>query len=419
MERKKILILCDCFPPFLAPRMGYLCKYLPELGWEPIIITELMPQSLSKELSNSNNITYINYYLSDNKITQKIKYTFVFLADFFFNYKDIIVAKKIRQHAKIHNFSLILSSTYRTYPLRAAYKASKKYNLPLVTDLRDIIEQFPKNEHISKKISNIDFLNNLVSFFFTKRLLHQRNFALRYANYITTISPWHVETLKKYNKNTHLIYNGFDSELFYPENIKSSKFTIIYTGRIWSLELRDPSLLFEATSKLLNEKKIDAKNFQIHFYIDENSINLMKNLSQKFNIAPLVYYFNYIPYTQIRNILNQSSILLLLTNKSTTPDGPKGIMTTKFFEYLAVEKPILCVRSDEGCLENVINDVKCGLAGKNVEEVAGFIEEKYNEWKQNGYTSISIDKDKIQQFSRKYQAKQFVEIFESLINKNE
>ena len=36
---KRLLILCDMFPPAFAPRMGYLCKYLKRSGLEVHVVS--------------------------------------------------------------------------------------------------------------------------------------------------------------------------------------------------------------------------------------------------------------------------------------------------------------------------------------------------------------------------------------------
>jgi hypothetical protein len=92
-------------------------------------------------------------------------------------------------------------------------------------------------------------------------------------------------------------------------------------------------------------------------------------------------------------------------------------MTTKVFEYMAVEKPVLCVRSDEGCLAETICETQSGIAACTVEQVECFILEKYAEWQQNGYTHQTVGRQKVQQFSRKEQAGQFIRIFEALIER--
>jgi hypothetical protein len=109
--------------------------------------------------------------------------------------------------------------------------------------------------------------------------------------------------------------------------------------------------------------------------------------------------------------MHQSSILLVLTTRSTE-DGTHGIMGTKFFENMGVEKPVLCVRSDEECLAQVISETQAGLAATEVEQVKTFVMEKYQEWKKNGFTRQTAKNKEL--FTRQQQAEQFVEMFEAV-----
>ena len=113
--------------------------------------------------------------------------------------------------------------------------------------------------------------------------------------------------------------------------------------------------------------------------------------------------------------MHLSSILLVLTTLST-PNGTHGIMGTKFFENIGIEKPILCVRSDEECLADAIKQTNAGLAATNVEEVKAFVLDKYHEWKQNGYTRQQVVNK--EQFTRQHEAAQFEQLFLTVINRD-
>lgn len=414
MPLKNILILCDAFPPAFAPRMGYLCKYLPESGWDSIVITENISQHIFPELAKERKVTYIDFFYSKYAFIRKLKYGIVFLADFFFGYKDAVFYKAAQKQIENNNISFVLVSTYRSFPLKAAGKIAKKYNIPLIVDIRDIIEQFSNNEFVSKKFTNNQFINNRIAAAQKKRLIKERNNVLIQADFITTISPWHVNFLKQYNDKVALIYNGFDSELFFPKPITNEKFVITYTGRVINTQLRNPTMLFEAVSELDKRKKINISDFKICFYTDDKSKNAISELAASYHVQDYIEYRGYVSNKDIPDILNASSILLLLANKSSD-DGPKGIMTTKLFEYLAVEKPILCVSNDESYLEEMIRETQSGLAANSSEEVCDFILEKYSEWKTTGFTKQQVNRDIIQHYSRKNQARQFVSIFNTLI----
>ena len=85
------------------------------------------------------------------------------------------------------------------------------------------------------------------------------------------------------------------------------------------------------------------------------------------------------------------------------------MMGTKFYEILGVEKPCLCLNSDEECLANAIQKTHAGLAATNVEDVKSFVLEKYQEWQQYGYTRQAVINK--EQFTRQHEAEQFEQLF--------
>ena len=131
-------------------------------------------------------------------------------------------------------------------------------------------------------------------------------------------------------------------------------------------------------------------------------------LGAQYHIQDILSVQGYVPRKDILPIMHASSILLVLTTQSTS-NGTHGIMGTKFFENIGVEKPILCVRSDEECLANAIEKTNAGIAATQVEQVKEFVMEKYHEWQQKGYTRQAVVNK--EQFTRQYEAAQFEQLF--------
>lgn len=410
---KEVLIICDLFPPAFGPRMGYLCKYLESYGWRPVVITEHVGQDTFAFLSGSCEVVYVDFYNAGGRITGKLQWVCIHLLDFLFGYKDACMYREARKLMRRHTFSAVLCSSFRTFPLSAAAKAARGCGLPLVVDLRDIIEQYTGNEFISHPLPSFLGADRMIARFFKRKSLRERNRALGVADVVTTVSPWHVDVLKQYNRNVELIYNGFDPELFYPEQRKTDRFVITYTGRLLSTAMRDPSLLFEALRILSEKKELSADDCRVYWYVDDASRKIITEEADRHHVLPFMDFKGYVAAEDIPAVLNGSSVLLLLTNRAAG-SGPKGIMTTKFFESLAVGKPILCVRSDEGLLAEAIRETNAGIAAMQADEVCGFLRHYYEEWKEKGYTSVNIDHAKLGQFSRKEQAGQFARILERL-----
>jgi len=399
---KKILIVTDSFPPNFAPRMGLLSYHLEKMGWDVTIISE----DNSEIHYNLPNLPKKVYRYNYQANASKTEYYLKSALNLIYDHKTNSFLNKFYKEIKNEYFDLVLCSTFNEFPLNLAYKISKKLNIPLLCDIRDLAEQFG-----SKIYDTNGQTHNYIGRYFTnllrKRRIQRRNYVLKKANAITTISPWHLDFIKRYNKNVYLIYNGFSEKDFIAKEVKSNSFNIVYTGRLLDLNTRNPELLFNAIEELKLEK------LRIVWYVDKTSKEIISKELENYPITKSISEINnLVSVSAIPNLLNESSIILVLTNKSTE-DGPKGIMTTKFFEAIGVEKPVLCVRSDEGCLSQVIKETNAGLAATNVEEVKSFITQKYKEWENNGFTRQEIVSR--EKFSRENQAKQFVEIFNSLI----
>ena len=402
IKNRKILIVTDSFPPNFAPRMGLLSYHLEKMGWDVTIISE----DNSEIHYNLPNLPKKVYRYNYQANASKTEYYLKSALNLIYDHKTNSFLNKFYKEIKNEYFDLVLCSTFNEFPLNLAYKISKKLNIPLLCDIRDLAEQFG-----SKIYDTNGQTHNYIGRYFTnllrKRRIQRRNYVLKKANAITTISPWHLDFIKRYNKNVYLIYNGFSEKDFIAKEVKSNSFNIVYTGRLLDLNTRNPELLFNAIEELKLEK------LRIVWYVDKTSKEIISKELENYPITKSISEINnLVPVSAIPNLLNESSIILVLTNKSTE-DGPKGIMTTKFFEAIGVEKPVLCVRSDEGCLSQVIKETNAGLAATNVEEVKSFITKKYKEWENNGFTRQEIVSR--EKFSRENQAKKFVEIFNSLI----
>lgn len=405
---KKVLILCDTIaPPLFATRVMNLCKNLNHEEWEPTIIAERCPGVDFK--TDICKLHQMKYYNENNKFLSTIKRAMHLI----FEHKERCFEKFIYSTVDVKSFDLILCSGFYIFPLQTAQRIAQKNSLPLIIDIRDLAEQWGKSNKFlypGKELGLLSSLKQIIE----KSKNRLRNTAIAKADIVTTISPWHRDFLSKINPNTQLIYNGYDTTRFYHQAIKTDTFNINYTGKIYDFNIRNPHLLFQAIKELDREGRILPDIVKINWYIEEDVKEKLTELIEKYGIEGYNDIFDFIPQDQIPTILNKASINLILTNK-TGDDGPYGIMTTKFFEALGVEKPILCVRSDEDCLAQTIANTQSGIAATEVDEVKEFILKQLKVWEANGYTHIETKNREL--FTRQYQAKQFTEIFNSLTNK--
>ena len=398
---KRILILCEAIaPPAYSPRIITLVEYLKIQGWHCEIVTEM-----------DNDRLFENCCCT---IHQMPTYRNL-IADKLLGAKEHALYRYVQKQVDVASFDLILCASYYYFPLQAAMRLAKKYDLPLVVDLRDITEQWGRLDYYTRSFTGIKLIDQIAKHIYTGINTRTRHKILRYAAAVTTVSPWHQQILSQYNSNTQLIYNGFDAQIFYPKDEPSSSFNITFIGKYYTHYAQCPTLLFAALQQLISERQIDSQNVRILFHTNDEGQQAFSSLAKQYNLEHIVTTQGYIPRYDIVKKMHQSSILMILTT-STKEDGTHGMMGTKFYEILGVEKPCLCLNSDEECLAEAIEHTHAGLAATNVEDVKKFILQKYQEWLQNGYTRQTVLNK--EQFTRQHEAAQFEQLFLTVINRD-
>ena len=359
-----ILILADPFgKPSYAPRLRYLCNYLAAKGHTIAIYTEqFQPYDFAHTYPIIEKpIAYHNQW----------QWAWQSLWSLLTDWRNRQFSQWVREQVKAQQFDLVFCTTFSTFPLRAAYEVAQEKHIPLITDIRDLDEQVPGAQYQSHRQWWARPFRN----WYRAVNIRRRNRVLRQTNWITTISPWHVDFIRQFNQNVALIYNGYDPAQFYAKDMPTNIFRLSYIGRLY--EFQSTALIEQAVHEL------NLPNLELNIHTHE---------------------YQPIPLDKVGDELRHSSIVLVLTNPNT-----KGIMTTKFYEAFGCEKPVLCTPSDNGLLAQTIRQTNAGLASSDINEIKEFIIEKYREWQQNGYTRQAVINK--EQFSREKQAQQFEQLF--------
>lgn len=361
---KKLLLVSDppAAPGYL-PRLRYLCDFLVRKGYEITLLTEEY-QPLT--FIHNYPIQTIRMY-SGSRIDWFLKTIWTLLT----NWHNRAFAKKYLSNYKKGDYDLVLCSAFSDFPLGAAQRIAQSLKVPLICDIRDLDEQVDDSRYQYKHQSKW-----LMPFRRLYQAIHirRRNKVLRAANAITTVSPWHVDFIKQFNPNVHLIYNGYDEAQFYPEDIKINRFNVSYIGSLF--EWQKPALnKVQQAIEELNEERASSIYLDIHTP----------------QCKPIAY-------NELGDAIRRSSIMLVFTSSAT-----HGMMTTKFFEAIGCAKPVLCVPSDKGCLADTIKTTNAGIATDDMKEIKDFILNKYQEWLSNGFTIQNISHR--EDFSRETQCR--------------
>ena len=345
---KNILVICDPpAPPGYLPRVRYLCEYLVRKGHR---VTMLCEQYQALDFAHNYPIETIRMY-TGGTWDWFVKTIWTLLTDW---HNRAFARKSLRHSAISHqNYDLVICSAFSDFPLGAALLIARHLRVPLICDIRDLDEQVDDSRYQYRHQSVW-----LMPFRRLYRAIHirRRNKVLRAAHAITTVSFWHAEwiqTICQRPSAVHVVYNGFDEKQFYPENISTEQFTIRYIGSLFPWQ--EPGL---------ERVKQAVKESGLPILLDVHTPKA-----------------NPISHERLGDAIRRSGIMIVLTSPHT-----HGMLTTKFYEALGCEKPVLCVPSDQGSLAELIRYTNAGIATDDLEEIKAFITEKYNEWRQNGFT---------------------------------
>jgi glycosyltransferase involved in cell wall biosynthesis len=374
---KKVLIITYYWPPAGGAgvqRWLKFTKYLPEFGIEPIILTvdpnyatypqidesllnDVNPQllvyhtrcfefySLYRLISKKKEVIY-GGFANENKrsFTQKIAKFIrgnIFLPDprkGWNRYAFKKASELIRQY-KIDTI-ITTSPPHSTQLIGLTLK--KKFQIKWISDLRDPwtdIYYYNQFNHTQLALS-ID--------------LQYEKQVIKWADDIITVSEdlkriFSSKSDRNIESKIHVIPNGFDEEDFKVKNIfEEAKKVITYTGTISDTYDIDG---FIKALELLDEKlKVKLK---IRF-VGATSESIIPKIEAT---GIEVEQVKYVPHAQAIDYMLQSSILLLVIPKV---DNNKGIITGKFFEYLATGKPVLAIGPPNGDLAKLISETQCG-----------------------------------------------------------
>ena len=412
----RILMFGETYlPPAYLPRVRYFCAYFLKKGWDVTLIYEA---SGDENYTPEGFSTFpVNYYKHKKGIGSRIEWGCKFIAGLLFDHKGKFFYNQSKAFLKGKEFDLVFCSSCFTFPLTSAARAAKERNIPLFVDLRDIAEQSPDDNYYMAHTPP-KYFGNLITAIYKKISLKRRNKVLKAASGVTTVSPFHVKTLSSYNSNTKLIYNGFDETKFTPENRKTEYFTISYFGRVYNEQMRNPRLLFAAVRNLRKKNILSPENTVIKWFVDENSQHVIEKIVKEYGLEDFTEYHGFIMPDELSSEMNKSSVFLVLCNVETEKRF-FGIMTTKYFEALGTNRPVLCIPDINDDLSRIIQETHSGLVSSDVSEVENFLLEKFTEWQQTGCTKGTLDETIRMDFSRQKGAEILEELFEKTLKQRQ
>jgi len=229
---------------------------------------------------------------------------------------------------------------------------------------------------------------------------------LQNADGVLVVGKTMKENYKKFNKNLHVITNGFDGKLSDHKNELDTKFTLTHVGMMNAD--RNPKNLWIALAELTKENLEFAKVLQIKL-IGKVDDAVIKSIHAS-KLEDKAQFINYIPHHEVMDYQRSAQVLLLSVNNVP---AAKGIITGKIFEYLQAKRPILALAPKDGDLAEIINKTNSGVVVgfEDKEKIKDAVLDYYKKYKNS---NLNVESNNIEQYHRKNLTKQLVEVIKNL-----
>jgi glycosyltransferase involved in cell wall biosynthesis len=422
---KKVLILTYYFPPrpsIASIRLRGLAKYLPEFGWEPVILTAALPGTPDKrfhvvQTHYPGDATYLmkkKLHLHPNKglqeqlgITLSIREggrSFVGKITKLINgiiaYPDEqkawypIAVKKGIELLQNESFNAIISSSGPVTSHIIAKTLKQKFRIPWLADFRDLWTQ-----------------NHCYTYGFLRKFFEQRLEikTLIYANALVTVSLPLADKLRSLHrmKSVFGIPNGFDPDEI-KKNILTKEFTITYTGSPY-MGKQDQRPLFKVLSNLIERGLIDSKLIKVRFFGRKQY--WLEQYIMEYHLESIVKQYGMFSREVALEKQRESQVLLLL---NWNDPREQGLYSGKIFEYLAAKRPILAIGGPKGVVSDLLDETEAGNHVSDVENIKNIILKYYMQFKTKGSVEYTGKEQEINKYTHIKMAEKFANIMNSL-----
>ena len=429
---KKVLIITDLV--HATPRIPRVAKYLPEFGWQPIILTtpSYIGHNLGinvEKLVKQNRVivvpyrNYLNHFLDITKKifgfnsqksnrrqadkqfgigspkTSMIRFLLRIVKEISYypdQFRDwrksaINVCNNLMLR---ENIDALISSSSPVTSHIIAKEFKQQHKIPWVADLRDLWSQNHNYPYSS--------LRNVIDRNLELRTLSQAD------TLVTVSEPWTKKlTLLHKDKKVYTITNGFypEESVNSPPNL-TSKFTITYTGQIYE-ERQDPSKLFAALRDLIKENLINPLEIDVRFY--GNEVEWLTKETEKYGLTKIVKQYGSVSRKVAIERQRESQLLLLLNWEDTSE---KGVCPLKVFEYLAAQRPIIATGGfGHDVIARLLDETNAGFYAQR-DAIKEILKEAYSEYKLKGEVGYRARTETINRYSYQEKAKMFAQILD-------
>ena len=380
---RRALIISYYWPPTGGSgvqRWVKFAKYLPQFGWQPVIYTPKNPEQISTDHSLVGDIpdcaivlkrhitepyslyakltgkksgaTPVEVISSAGKGSRRDRFALWVRSNLFVPDPRVLwirpSAKYLKRYLRENPVDVIISTGPPHSMHLIAKKLSKKMNIPWVADFRDPWTDvfYFKHLNMSGRIRRKH-----------KRLEME---VMEKANRILVVSGQMERDFQKRlsQEDQHkirVIPNGYDEDDFPCETVeKESFFTLTHTG-LFAKE-GNPDKLWMALGELASKDSAFKEKLRIRI-IGKVDPQVLSSLDKE-GLSDNYINMGYLDHFEAIEWQRRASLLLLPLRKE--PEA-KGIVTGKFFEYLASGTEIMAFGPPDGNLAELLKETSSGM----------------------------------------------------------
>ena len=416
---KKVLIITYYWIPSGGAgvqRWVKFAKYLRQYGWEPIIYTPENPEYPSIDYSFEKDIPaditvlktpiwepYNVYRNLTGKKNQAINAGFI-SENKKQGWKDKL-SIWIRGNFLIpdpRRFWIkpsvgFLSDYLKENPVDAIITTGPPHSMHLIgMGLKKNFPSLPWVADFRDPWTNIDFYKDLNLTWFADKIHHKlEREVLQKADTVLVVSRGMEEEFAPMKpKKLQVITNGYDeSDVQVGTLALDGRFSISHIGTLNAA--RNPRIVWKVLSEICAENVDFKKDLQIQL-VGKVDFSVLEDI-QSYGLQEQLLKIDYLSHSEAIAKQNSSQVLMLLINQS---GNAKGILTGKFFEYLAAKRPILAVGPTDGDAAVVLNETGAGVIVDfaDEQETKTAILNYYNQYKKG---TLSVQSESVERFSRR------------------
>lgn len=416
---KKILIISYEFPPvenIASGRFGSMVEYLPEYGYEPLVLTSESEGTLPVVLEDDRIFRVGTQRqktarIDTDKNAFKIPKPLEWLKNKMPGISDLRLRSYDRSmfswHKQVMNeiddylpllsdVKLIIASFSPAAALWIGRYLSKKLNIPWIADFRDL-----------GALRHDD--RNVLARLFDRKL---EKFLLSSCSGIISVSQYLVDILRLlYSKPTEAVYNGWAGSVIEqpqsePDSLEQKNY-LFYAGRFYPHRMESVRQLL-LTLQLFPNLKLRLRSLgppDLEFKI--------KEWASKYYVANQVEILEPCASLQIALESGKAFINLVFEDLDYNNDWSRGTLTGKFLELLPYIPPVLSIVRRDNEMGSILRQTNKGRLCSNSSQIELFLRDVEKQ-----PTSYSGVKKEINRFSKKEQARKLSRFVDDILVNN-